>query len=184
VLAISHVPLLPVESESDYRLLAESDYRLLAERIVDAARPNDAIEELLIRDVIDLTWEVLRLRRTKAGVVRASFGASLQNVLRGLFGESSDLVTKSLSRNKAAEKEVAAKLAAARLTIEDVEAQTVEFNLDVFERLDRMMASAGARRNNALREIDRHREALGASTRKALEEIEDVPFTEVGSGTV
>src|SRR5271166_1739349 len=37
----------------------------------------------------------------------------------------------------------------------------MESKLDSFERLDRMLASAEARRNNALHDIDRHRQALG-----------------------
>jgi hypothetical protein len=34
--------------------------------------PRDAIEEFLVRNVIDLTWEILRLRRVKAGIIAAS----------------------------------------------------------------------------------------------------------------
>ena len=45
-----------------------------------------------------------------------------------------------------------------------------------------MQASAEARRNNALREIDRHREAAGAAARRAIDEVEDAEFSEVGAG--
>jgi hypothetical protein len=48
----------------------EADYATVAERIVGAASPWDAIEEVRIRDVVDLTWEILRLRRDKAGILR------------------------------------------------------------------------------------------------------------------
>ena len=54
-------------------------------------------------------------------------------------------------------------LTRAGLTIDEVTARTLESKLNSFERLDRMLASAEARRNNALREIDRHREALGGA---------------------
>ena len=64
VIAIAPAPLLPGEKEADYAATAG--------RIVGVSRPKDAIEEFLIRDVIDLTWEVLRLRRVKAGILRAS----------------------------------------------------------------------------------------------------------------
>ena len=96
----------------------------------------------------------------------------------------SDLPGEWLAGNKNAEKEVAAKLAGARLTFEDVTAKTVEIKLDFFERLDRMMASAEARRNNALREIERHREALGAAARKVVEEVVDAGFTDLETGVV
>ena len=61
-------------------------------------------------------------------------------------------------------------------------AATVESKLDSFERLDRMLASAEVRRNNALREIERHRAALGGAVRRSVEEIEDAEFRDVEIG--
>jgi hypothetical protein len=63
---------------------------------------------------------------------------------------------------KALQKTVAAALQKAQLTMEDVMAETLEGKIDSFERFDRLLASSEARRNNALREIERHRAALGA----------------------
>ncbi len=62
VVGIAPAPLLPGEQEADY-----ADH---VARIVTAAQPRDAIEDLLTRDVIDLSWDVLRLRRLKAGLLR------------------------------------------------------------------------------------------------------------------
>ena len=62
VVGIAPAPLLPSEKETDYAEVALA--------IVKAAHPKDAIEDLLTRDVIDLSWEVLRLRRLKAGLLR------------------------------------------------------------------------------------------------------------------
>ena len=45
-----------------------------------------------------------------------------------------------------------------------------------------MLASLEARRNNALREIDRHRDALGGGVRRSIEEIEDAEFRDVETG--
>ena len=64
VIGISPEPLLPGE--------AQADYDSVATRIVAVARPRDAIEEFFTRDVIDLTWDILRLRRAKAGLWRAA----------------------------------------------------------------------------------------------------------------
>jgi hypothetical protein len=64
VIAIAPAPLLPGEEEADY---AE-----VAVRLVSAAKPRNAIEEFLIRDAIDLTWEIFRLRRAKVGILKAS----------------------------------------------------------------------------------------------------------------
>jgi hypothetical protein len=42
--------------------------------------------------------------------------------------------------------------------MDSVMAQTLSLKLDVIQTIDRMIATAEARRNGILREIDRHRE--------------------------
>ena len=70
----------------------------------------------------------------------------------------------------------------AQLSIEDVMAEALESKIETAERVDRMLASTEARRNNALREIDRHREGLGAAMRRAIDEVQDVRFRDVETG--
>jgi hypothetical protein len=68
VVSIAPTPLLPGEQEAEY-----AEFELA---IVKAAHPKDAIEDLLTRDVIDLSWEVVRLRRLKAGLLRGGLAAA------------------------------------------------------------------------------------------------------------
>jgi hypothetical protein len=42
------------------------DYENLLARIYEALKPEDFIEEIMIRDIMDLSWELLRLRRVSA----------------------------------------------------------------------------------------------------------------------
>ena len=63
--------------------------------------------------------------------------------------------------------------------MEDVMAETLEGKIDLFERFDRLLASSEARHNNALREIERHRAALGAAMRHAIDEIQDAEFRDI-----
>ena len=70
------------------------------------------------------------------------------------FRPAQELSSRWMAGDKSARKEVEAALHKAQLSIDDVTAKTLECKLDSFERLDRMLASAEARRNNALREID------------------------------
>jgi len=177
VVAIAPAPLLPGEKQGDY---AE-----VALRIVKAAKPTDAIEEFLVRDVVDLTWEILRLRRIKVGLLRASLDAGVGEVLGAVgypFLQKGALTEEWAAGDKRARREVDSILTKAGLTIDEVTAKTLENRLDSFERLDRMLASAEARRNNALREIDRHRDALGGGVRRSIEEIEDAEFRDVETG--
>ena len=89
-----------------------------------------------------------------------------------------------MAGQKRAQKTVDKLLFAAGLSLNEVTTKTLEKKLDSIERLDRMLASAEARRNNSLREIDRHREAFGAGTRAAIEDVEDAEFTDLETGTV
>jgi hypothetical protein len=177
VIAIAPAPLLPGEKEADYAAAAR--------RIVGVSRPKDAIEEIFIRDVIDLTWEILRLRRVKAGILRASMGVGVRQALPevGYFYFEGNTLSQNWAAGDAnAREEVGAILAKAGLTLDEVTAKTLESKIDVFERVDRMLASAEARRNNALRETDRHREAAGGATRRAIDEVEDAEFRDVETG--
>ena len=73
VITFAPAPLLPGEKQADYDGVAV--------RVVKAAKPRDTIEEFLVRDVVDLTWEILRLRRVKAGMLRVSMRFGVQAVL-------------------------------------------------------------------------------------------------------
>ena len=180
VVSIAPTPLLPGEQEADYAEFALA--------IVKAAHPKDAIEDLLTRDVIDLSWEVLRLRRLKAGLLRGAISSSIYQVMCRLGYEDEcawKLAANWAAESKAAKKEVAGALQKAQLTMEDVMAETLEGKIDSFERFDRLLASSEARRNNALREIERHRAALGAAVRQAVDdEIQDAEFRDVDTGEV
>jgi hypothetical protein len=63
--------------------------------------------------------------------------------------------------------------------MDDVLAEASASEIDSLERFDSMVASAEARRNNALREIDRHRSTLGAALRQVIEEVEEAEFRDV-----
>jgi hypothetical protein len=73
IIGTAPAPLLPGE--------AEADYLGVAARIVAVAQPKDAIEEFLTRDVVDLTWEVFRLRRLKAALLRAAASKGVHRIL-------------------------------------------------------------------------------------------------------
>jgi hypothetical protein len=160
----------------------------MSRAFVAAAQPRDAIEDLLTRDVIDLSWDVLRLRRLKAGLLRGAISSSIYQVMCRLGYEdeyAGELAANWAAGKRAAQKTVAGALQKAQRTMEDVMAETLQDKIDSFERFDRLMASSEARRNNALREIERHRAALGAAVRQAVDdEIQDAEFRYVDTGEV
>jgi hypothetical protein len=165
-------PLIPGEDPANYFALCT--------RILTDAPPRDFIEQLLAMDIIKLTWEIFRLRRLKAGTLRISVRRGLVGALGNLDHDHSqaasqgrtELATGWVRGDPKARERVALKLQIAGLNMDDVMAQTLGENLDTFERVDRMLASAEARRNNALREIDRHRESFATAIRH-IADLED-----------
>jgi hypothetical protein len=59
-------------------------YAQLAARIRAAVAPANVIEEIWARDVADLTWDVVRLRRLKAGLFTVGAGDGMTQILCGL----------------------------------------------------------------------------------------------------
>ena len=155
-------------------------YNELLVRVSAAVKPTDIVEEIWVRDIVDLAWEVFRLRRIKAGLL----AAATQNEIKRVLAEYlSDADAQELARNwtlndKDARKEVQAYFDMVNLTLDGATARAFEMKIKNIELIDRMIASAEARRNIALREIERHRVSVAERLRRASE-IEDAEFEEV-----
>jgi hypothetical protein len=156
-------------------------YVELLNRISAAVKPRDILEEIWVRDVVDLVWEGLRWRRLKSNLLAASTHAGLKKVLDPLCGYiEADRLAGSWARNEAAgRKEVKQVLASAGLSMDVVMAQTLSLKINDIERIDRMVMAAEARRDATLREIERHRATLGQALRRETEQVEEGEFEEV-----
>ncbi len=158
-------------------------YDGLLARVSGAVEPTDIIEEIWIRDIVDLEWEVQRLRRLKAQLITVTAHKGLKQILLDLkltdYNTASALSVAWAQCDSDSIKEVEELLASAELTMDTVMAQTLALKLDQVDRIDRMLMSAEARRNSVLREIDRHRASVAQALRQAVKDIEDAQFEEV-----
>jgi len=162
-------------------------YAQLAARIRAAVAPANMFEEIWARDVADLTWDVVRLRRLKAGLFTVGAGDGMAQILCGLEEHPIDGRIKArdwAARKPAALAEVNAQLSAAGLDMGDVATSTFAARIDQFDRIERMLAAAEVRRAAALHAIDNRRAAERA--RAAAEEAERaaVPPIEAGEFTL
>ena len=123
------------------------EYERLLARVTAAVVPADIIEEFWVRDVVDLVWEALRLRRLKASLLLSSTAAGLQKVLAPIvrYSELPELVKAWYGRDKSALQKVTKLLEQAGLTMDHVMAETLSAKLDDVERIERMIANAEAR---------------------------------------
>lgn len=172
-------------------LLAGEDrggYDALLVRIIATLKPQDALEDIFTRDVVDLTWEILRLRRLKAALLHANTWRGLADVLavrRSLLPTDDwETAQQWACGDGAASAAVSNALQKCGLTMEAARARTFARDLDDIERMDRMMVAAERRRETLLAQLDRHRAGYASPLRRALDEAEDAEFTELASDAV
>ncbi len=162
-------------------------YDDLAARIAAAVAPRNVIEEIWVRDVIDLVWDVVRLRRLKAGLFTIGASDGMAEIMRG-FGEYHHVARDWAARKPGAVAEVNRRLSAAGLDMNDVATSTFAARIDQFERVERMLAAAEARRAAALEAIDncrvaeRLRAAAHEAERAVAPAVEEGEFTLVPDG--
>jgi hypothetical protein len=163
----------PLFDEEDAKV-----YDQLLTQVSTTVMPADIFEDIWIRDVVDLTFEVLRLRRLTANLIKANEYKGLSETLAPLVGRSQaeTLAEGWVARKSDAVEEVNKTLTSAGLTNDTILAQTFSLKVNDIERIQNMIALAEVRRNGTLREIDRHRQTLGQKLRRAAQQLEHDEF--------
>ena len=178
--AVGHVslfgppPILPGEDAATYDALLA--------RVSTGVKPSDIIEEIWVRDVMDSSWEIFRLRRVKISLI----AQSIPDILRGILAPLADadaysewmdaLIKKWVAQKPSAIKQVNRLLASANLTFDTVIARAFMANFEYIERIDRCITIAEGRRDRILREIDRRRAAFAQALRDKMQDVEDAEF--------
>jgi len=70
----------------------QAAYNELLTRVQAFVRPKDIIEEFWVRDIIDNTWEVLRLRRVKAALWNELAREGASHIMAPLLGSEESKV--------------------------------------------------------------------------------------------
>ncbi len=155
----------------------EAAYDELLARISGALKPADILEDIWIRDVVDLTWDVFRLRRLKANMIAYCTNEGVAAAMQRLgSGNVVELIRQWTAHDEGARQAVARTLASAGLTVETAGTRSLAFWIADLERIERMISSAEGRRHAALRELDRHRATLAQTLRRAVADVEDAEF--------
>jgi len=144
-------------------------YDELLVQISGAVKPADILEEIWVRDIVDLVWEAFRLRRLMTVVAHEGLRKILETLID--WSDARDVAQAWATREPGAIRQVDELLASAGFTMDAVMAQTLSLSLDDIERIDRMIATAEGRRNAILREVDRHRTTWGAVQQIEASEI-------------
>lgn len=152
-------------------------YDALFARVVAAARPRDPFEWILLKDYADLAWEVFRLRRAKAGLVNARHKNALATLASSLSIDVTPWVEQH--RNVDAKMLILHALREKGFDEDAIAAEAMVRACHELSAFEELIASAEARRNAMLRELDHHRAGLGTRLRTVPDaidaETEDAP---------
>jgi hypothetical protein len=177
---LSRSALLMTESKEDYEALQASLEREIM--------PRSFVESIYVADIATLSWEILRLRRAKAGIINANFEKAIVNLLEpllGMFGsnEANGLARRWFTDSKA-KKEIAELLGGVRLDEFAIEAEAIRLSSTDLELLDRMLSACEARRNRALRSIEDYRVGFAKTVRESSDrELQENKASKIGFRT-
>jgi len=158
-------------------------------KVTQAVKPNNTIVWMLIKDVVDLSWEIRRLRRYKAQLIEIERRSRLDAIeideetaklppeqqpkpfpqlMPELFPpRPPSKVYKQHQKRKKTELHAERGSAMAFLAV-----------ISEYERIDRLLVSAEQRRNSVLREMLHYQETLAHLVRQASDEIIDAEYKE------
>src|SRR6266487_4983432 len=71
------LPLLITESADEFDALRDAFEREI--------KPRGIVEQMYVRDISSIVWEILRLRRCKVVIINAAFRSALQELLKQLL---------------------------------------------------------------------------------------------------
>jgi hypothetical protein len=180
----------PVLSSEDGKAYDE-----IAARLMECLEPRDFMEQLLIKQFVDSTWDTMRYARHKTlGIERkarqirefqakrAKGQAQMQRAGSapypatelGRMHELEDTIENTAN-------DVDAILD--RPTAELNHARALETSIVYHLQLDQLLNTAVAKRNDALEQLERYRRGSGKRLRKASDRIIDAEFNEVAHGS-
>jgi hypothetical protein len=154
------------------------DYERLWGQLRQHIRPTTIIEEMLVRNLADLTWEIRRGRSIQAGLMDVASGVGLHRIMEVIApAQPNGLAAKAVAGDFESKKAVTELLKRAGLGPNALKAEGFVSRLTAFDRLDLILTRLEVRQNAVLKELDRHRDVLGRRAREAMDivDIEPVP---------
>jgi hypothetical protein len=165
----------PVLSSEDIR-----SYQEIMARLLESFAPRDFMEQLLIKELTDSTWDVMRSSRHKTLLMERRFRDRLEfQAQRGKAaaqGKEAQPVAPNGKPSTEPEDVLEGLVADVdAILLEPAAARdhlrALEVGLVCYEHLDKLLAAARTRRTNALDRIERYRAGLGHSLRQASDKI-------------
>ena len=156
------VPLLITESDEDFMRIHRAFY--------EEIKPVGIIECMQVDEIVDLVWQISRLKRCKVGVTNLAFHAASASILGRLMGAGPDVARDWISRPEIA-KQVEAGLAGYGLDGSVIIAEAIRKSTYELEPIETLLASLETRRDKTLIRLAQYRGEFGALLRKASDRL-------------
>jgi hypothetical protein len=141
------------------------DYEQMLKGMIELIEPNNTLEWILVRDLVDVTWENRRLGKMKAALVNVTWKEAVRRILESLL--EGTLEERSHAAQEQAEAcltdegrgAVQKILGLHNLTEDAIAAQAMAVRLPELDVIDRQMERARVTRMAIARDIQHHRTA-------------------------
>jgi hypothetical protein len=149
---------------------SEDIHNEIVKRVNEALEPTDIFEEFTVQDIVNSMMDSLRFARLKPELLNANMHKGLERVLEplcdikvqvnaGRLPFSADSLAAGWAAGDSDSIDaVEARMQDAKLSMDAVVAETLSYEMNGFEGMDRLATSAEARRHAHLREFERRRE--------------------------
>ncbi|MGE9009926.1 hypothetical protein ACO2JO_15185 [Leptospira interrogans] len=167
---------------------SEREYLALREGIAKEIKPKGQIEWMFLDDILEILWEILRLRRYRALIICNTIPAAIQSLFKQVcydddYLNNSQVEEEAIQMAKAYFQDAKAKkkfmdiLGGVGFNERAVEAEAFRLAISDLERLDRMLSALERRRNKVLRFIAQYRNSLATQIRRVIDRTiaEDLP---------
>jgi hypothetical protein len=160
------------------------DYNGFFAVIAAAESPSDAIDWLLLKDLVDLSWEIRRERRIRAGIVKLHQITVISDLLKSSFGTTNMLQSamnrifhagteaQSWANDEQSRKSVELKLKEKGYDADSVLAQAYLRGARDIDAIDNRITRCEVRRNGVLKEIARRNERKAQKLARTLDFVE------------
>ncbi len=161
-----------------------SAYEALLATFGAAVRPTDPIEWIHVKDCVDLTWEIRRIRQAKAGIIDVTRKEALRSILESILEKGNleldkgriseaDLKADEWYTCPEVREELIAHMARYGLDEKAITAQALALRSRELAKLEHMLASAELRRSSMFREIAAYRGLFSCRLRYEIESLDE-----------
>jgi len=161
---------------------SESDFLALREELAGEIQPKGIVEWMFLDDILEILWEILRLRRYRALIIGNTIPAAIQSLfkqvaydhdfLKNLKVEEEAIeMAKAYFQNAKTKKKFVALLEGVGFDERALEAEAFRIAISDLEKLDRMLSALERRRNKVLPFIARYRQSLGTQIRRVTDRL-------------